>query len=473
MKKQKCAFMRSDIASKFQMGLLFFIITSTHVLCASWDQKDSSFIKATVKQNFLRVVNKDNLVIRIKGELIPPETVLSEQNDRFVSAIFDNDTKQVQNALSDREWSEEELSAALLLAVTSGKKELVDLFIKRGAYVSYRALSIAYHFNYQRIALSLEHILLKSSLPSEIRQALKERFGNNALVQAISDDDRKRVQSLLRDGADVNMQVASDDPKIMLTPISLAIVTGSREMIKLLLNKGTDIKKMNLLLGDVIDLRTIDCAYELLKYSSNINVNEADSHGITPLMKAVWFDSDERSIRLIKLLLKKGADPCTRCDSSVQGMGRPGKNCGMVLYQTFAFGPNQGKSVLNWALERWHSPDIIKLLLEKGADVSYKTPLVSHLRSKSPYAYDVAKLLLEKDASVRDGNPLEVALEVFQDITGLVSDNDTYAKEYVSIVKLLVEKGADVDTQGAYGKTARDIAKELSNPEVNALLLGS
>ncbi len=429
------------------MGFLFFItIVSAHILCASWDKKNSLFVAAVEKQRFLKKIYNDTE--RFKS-------------DELVSAIFDNNTKRVKDALSDKKKSNEERVDAFTLAAISGNKEIVDLFVEHKVPVTYPTLRIARHLNHQHIIPLLEQILQKKRIEQD-KQDLRKEFANNDLVQAICDDDIERVQYLLCNGTNVNIKLSCNNSD-ECTPLHIPAFCRNKKMEKLLLSKGAgDIK------WGISGSCSVNCMHTLIE--SDADVNKVVSWGVTPLMYAVFFDDDDHAIWFIKFLLEKGADANAKCDLNVRSMWY-NENGSMGMYVSLVGGDTtNGTSVLNWTLKKWHSPEIIKLLLEKGADVGYQIPLVQHLASCSPYAYNVTKLLLDKGASVRDGNPLIVALKILQHMTDLLSDNDNYVKEYVRIIELLVEKGADLNVQYGDSKTARDIAKELNNPEINSLI---
>ena len=155
--------------------------------------------------------------------------------------------------------------------------------------------------------------------------------------------------------------------------------------------------------------------------------------------KAVFRRRQESVVHeaVVKLLLEKGADVESKSSSS--------------------------RTPLSWAAENGHEA-VVKLLLEKGADVESKdtksgqTPL---LRA-AEYGHEaVVKLLLKKGADVesksRSGQtPLSLAA----------------GKGHEAVVKLLLNKGADVESKDTKsGKTPLSLAAGKGHEAVVKLLL--
>ena len=106
---------------------------------------------------------------------------------------------------------------------------------------------------------------------------------------------------------------------------------------------------------------------------------------------------------------------------------------------------NSGGTALYWA--SFDHLDIVRALLDRGADVNADTPLVvasfgGHL--------DIVRALLDKGADVnakdsRDGG------------TALMAAS---AQGHLDVVQALLEKGADVNAKGNDGTTALSVAKD-------------
>ena len=161
---------------------------------------------------------------------------------------------------------------------------------------------------------------------------------------------------------------------------------------------------------------------------------------------------------VVELLLEKGADveskdtlarrryrgPQERARGGCEAAAREGGRRGVQ-------GSTYGRTPLWWAAEKGHEA-VVKLLLEKGADVESKdryygqTPL-SWAAEKGHEA--VVKLLLEKGADVESKDeygrtPLWWAAE----------------KGHEAVVKLLLEKGADVESKDGVWPDAAVVGRE-------------
>jgi len=149
-------------------------------------------------------------------------------------------------------------------------------------------------------------------------------------------------------------------------------------------------------------------------------VNTMDSSGMLPLHLAVGI-AHESAIEIVKLLLERGADVNQK--------------------------DGEGYKALHLAAENEHESvlEMVRLLLDKGADVNQKSrygisPLHHAVQKKHESAPEIVRLLLEKGADINEENryghkPIHWAV-------------DNKHESAAEIVCLLVKKGADVNQKG-------------------------
>jgi ankyrin repeat protein len=185
-------------------------------------------------------------------------------------------------------------------------------------------------------------------------------------------------------------------------------------------------------------------------------VDAKAGNGGTPLIAAVHFKKPE----ILRLLLEKGA-------SVNAGVG----HTGTALWYASADG----------------YLDAVKLLLEKGSTVDAKdsdqaTPLLVAAENGH---LEVVRLLLSKGAAVNaaadeasrhnGATPLVGATKTagdYQAPIGGVRENSVSSKHgYLEVVSLLLDKGATVNKKDNFGATALIYASENGQAEVVSLLL--
>ncbi|KAF4768676.1 hypothetical protein HAV15_002769 [Penicillium sp. str.  len=294
------------------------------------------------------------------------------------------------------------------------------------------------------------------------------------------------VKLLLDNGADANahssLQVASEE--------------GHQEIVKLLLDKGADINAQGGQYGNALQAASEEGHQEIVKLllDKGEDVNAQGGQYSNALQAASF-----RGFKgIVKLLLDKGAD------INAQG-GEYGNALQAASFSGFqgivkllldkganinAQGGQYGNA-LQAASERGHQ-EIVKLLLDKGVDINAQggqygnalqaaleggyqglfkllsgigvsaSILGSNAVQTTPEAgrQKIIKLLLDKGADINVqggyyGNPLQAASR----------------RGYLKIVKLLLDKGANVNTQGGYYSNPLQAASEAGYLEIVKLLL--
>ncbi|KAL3269596.1 hypothetical protein HHI36_008660 [Cryptolaemus montrouzieri] len=158
------------------------------------------------------------------------------------------------------------------------------------------------------------HLLsaMRSKKFSVIRKIIKERpdlleienkKANTPLVQAIRENDMKMSNLLLHLGANINNHLMFSKK----TPLMIAVNHGYFDLTKFLVNKGASIQDVDInglgLLHNAVDTGN----FEMVEYfvGLGLDVNARDKHGLTPLLRAVILEVDNR---IVEFLLQNGAD---------------------------------------------------------------------------------------------------------------------------------------------------------------------
>src|SRR5207244_11081390 len=252
-------------------------------------------------------------------------------------------------------------------------------------------------------------------------------------ADAAQQRDREAVRALIKQRADVN--AAQPDGT---TALHWAAHWNDAELVNLLLRAGANAKAVN-------------------------------RYGTTPLAEA----AAAGSASTIEALLRAGADPKTLTtpdgETVLMTAARAGNvDAARVLLErgadVNAREKYKGQTALMWAAAERH-PAIVKLLLDHGADWKVrsfdretKVPRLSAASSISPIARGGFTAL---SFSAREGDidSARLMLDAGVDINYGDIDNTSALvvaimnKQY-SFAKFLIDRGADVNVVGGYGRTA-------------------
>lgn len=294
---------------------------------------------------------------------------------------------------------------------------------------------------------------VEKSNVEEVRKLISKRiFINNtnlnnktALYWAIIRNNTEIVRLLIEKGADVNEK----DMFGMLdmhndTPLQHAAGEGNIAIVRLLLASGANI---NPRYGFPLDITPIHKAAQNghteiveLFVNKGIDVNSKDYHHRTPLHEA----ADRGHAQTAKLLIAKGADVNAETD--------------------------KGRTPLHEAAGEGHAA-VVELLIKEAAIINTNdneniTPLyyaLSRYHTEKAIKAKISMLLISNGADVsRDVN--------LQDNYGYTLIHHAARAGLTELVKLFIEKGADINAKTIHGDTPLDSALSGKHYDLAILL---
>lgn len=317
--------------------------------------------------------------------------------------------------------------------------------------------------------------------------ALPDKVANEKLLAAIRNADASAVRALLAGSADANARDEDD-----LTALMHVAMYAGVDCMELVLAKGADpnakskadVTALMLAVGDAAKVRM------LLAHGAEVNAKSQQGHTALTLaagragsVEVVRLLLDHGAkladknilgaaahsgdIRVVKLLLEKGADPndkknlggappVTAKRLSERSKGRPQD------FLPLGLGGNIGGTPLMFAAIT-KNIEVMKLLLEKGADVNARTSRNGTALMLAAQIGDPAavKLLLEKGAEINVRDEIGYTALLY---AAVAECNDPAA------LKALLARGAEINIKGNDGETALKLAGRKGNTAIVRLL---
>jgi len=288
--------------------------------------------------------------------------------------------------------------AAIHLAVFQGKREIVEVFISHGADIPdlYMAIVIG------------DSARVRSLVEQGADVNAKDERGLTPLFWAISLRQAKVAELLIAQGADVNAETQENQ-----TPLRMAVIRGDREVLEMLIANGAEVtlqvvasavqsknkEIIDFLLDDeVLGGNVLLSAVEngdknLAKQALDrgADVNASDHYGVTSLHYAAARVDKE----IASLLMNYGADVHMKDNAAraplhyatgATGRARSPQEAASFIILLLAEGANVnvqdkwGYTPLHYAV-LVRRVDIVKLLVERGADVD-----LTNDRGHTPYS---------------------------------------------------------------------------------------
>ncbi len=260
------------------------------------------------------------------------ETAKEAESRLFRSIHRSDDTKEVEKLLdagvninAQDEWGDTPLHKA----VSSGRKDLVQLLIENGAYIDTR-----------------------------------DKLGRTALHEAVYRKEAEIGKILIDAGADVSV-IAKNG----LTPLDWAWLQCRELMEPLRKHGAVSGEPYRVALVEAISRGDLEKVNEAINNGANANTKFIK--GYIPLYQAVY----SGHVKIVKLLLEHGADPNTGCSSKLSLL-HTAVECEQKeiirLLLNYGADPNAsggsfGGTVMDFVTPKNTSPEIIELLRAHGA----------------------------------------------------------------------------------------------------------
>lgn len=330
----------------------------------------------------------------------------------------------------------------------------------------------------------------------------KEIEINNILLEAVKENNLPKVQEALAKGANINTQNNKGETPLLLacknnnttigllllnsnanpnikdnnndTPLHLSVHKNNIVLTKALLNNGCNCLNDKDDIGDTpLILAVFNGHYDIvnLLLNSDVNINEIDSQGKTPLKLAI----EKKDKKIITLLIShKDIDKKELFhnkdlsyffdDIFITAL----KNKLKLKENPTALkkiNENLIKACINGSVD-----DVLNYL-KNGADVNYFTideedisisPLLASINKKNKQSEAISFLLIEWGADINFSNNIKD--------TPLIQACYSCKK---NLVKFLIEKGADINAQNIYKETPLSTSIFTGNKEIIEILLNN
>ena len=338
---------------------------------------------------------------------------------------------------------------ALHLAAQNNNFELFKLLIQNGADVNARDRyeKTALHLAAQNNNFELFKLLIQNGANINDKDILDSR---NSLYYAIKYNNFEMIEFIIQNGADINITTTI---KQKITALHLAALYHNVKLAKFLIEKininaRDSLERTPLHFATVKKNRNLDLPEFLIRNGAHIHAK--DHNNKTPLHYAL----NKNNTEFIKLLIEKGADINTTDE--------------------------KGNTALHLATQN-NDLELTKFLIQKGADVnakdSSKNPPLHYAAMKDNIAF--MQLLIENGADVN------ISLEELRHIQYI--DEPTRFRVAIKtqslllwvmkmkggdqLAKLIIEKGADINTTDEKGNTALHLATQNNDLELTKFLI--
>lgn len=279
--------------------------------------------------------------------------------------------------------------------------------------------------------------------------------GSEGLVDAVHRGDTAVIQSLLAGQPDLRARDAHGN-----TALHWAALNGDARLVKELLKRRAVPTAENdagatPLLYAVGNAESVSA---LLEGGAASVINKASKFRTTPLVAAARYP---KSSAVVRLLLDRGADGCSRTNALREAASAGNVASFKLLLATGA----RPRDVISPAMMGHR--EIMEAALNAGADLQFNGGHAGHALNFALYGHqpEIAKLLIERgaDLSVRSPSGEHQTPPILWAAYNESGD--------ASVARLMIQKGVDVNMLSALGESALDWARARHNKALEKVLL--
>jgi ankyrin repeat protein/beta-lactamase regulating signal transducer with metallopeptidase domain len=367
------------------------------------------------------------------------------------------------------------------LAVVQNRRDTVKLLLSKGAEVSTIQLA-AYLGDLAKV---------KSFIAKGVSVNTQDGYWPTPLQAAAATGQREVAEFLINEGALVNAEAVAQGGT---TALHYAALGGSKEMVELLISKGAviDARDKNALkalpLAAMAGYTDIVKRFTYLRYAREVNAKDKD--GWTPLHYAARSGHED----VVLLLINHGADVNAEAPDKSKPLDHATwSDHKDVVKLLIDKGTNIPKddNLLYWSCMYGYR-DLAELLIKKGADVNSKAwpnapSLEAVWNTPSSRQLDILKLLLDNGANPNAKDRWDWSLlhytegdveltrllldkganpNVIENERGLTPLHLAADKGRKAMVELLLSRGADVNAKDYSGRTPLSYAEDLGDKDM-------
>jgi ankyrin repeat protein len=255
------------------------------------------------------------------------------------------------------------------------------------------------------------------------------------LCKAAEEGHEEIVRLLFDKGADINAECEEDD---LGSALQSACGHANEELVKLLLARGASVDQQGGRFGNALQAASYNGHVKIVRLFLDARADihaQGGMHG-----NALQAASEKGHVPVVKLLLERGADP-----------NAEGQLLNPKTEKYFDSNP------LLEAAEGDHT-QVVKLLLDNGADMTTEGGLSGNILQAAVYrgSYDIVEVLLDRGFNVNAEGQFAFEWTCRTHPTNALCKASEDGNEI--LVKLLLERGADVNMPGGTDGNALQIA---------------